>query len=373
MERKGLYISWLSVLGMFMIAGLYIVFRIFTQGQGVLFHSSNDLPWTLLIASYLFFILTSTGVTFIVALPSVFGVSKYHPIVKRAIFIALSCLVAGFISMGMELGSPLNMYNYVITPNFSSPIWWMGLFYASLLVLLGYEFYMLHFGRENKLMKYVPIAAFILEIAAISTLGAVFGLIEARPTFFGEYIQLYFLFSSLISGLAALIFFNIVYYKVQRIAVPDEMKSILSDFGKILGVLLGVLLLFTIWRSVTSLYSNRFEFNSIKFLINSRPYRIEILMGILVPLFILMRKKLATNHNILLLVSLFVLLGMGIGRMDLVMAGQLLPLISESMPDRAIMSYIPTIWEWIAGLFSFAFMLLCITLGEKYLNLENKE
>lgn len=369
MNKKKLYFVWLSFLGIFLITGLYVIFKIFTQGQGALFHTDDDLPWTLLIASYLFFILTSTGVTLVVALPSVFGVEKYKPIVKRAIYIALSCLIAGFISMGMELGSPLNMYHYLITPNFSSPIWWMGLFYALLMVLLGLEFYLLHTEKKMGISKYIPVAAFMLEIAALSTLGAVFGLIEARPTFFGEYIQLYFLFSSLVCGLAALLFFNIVYAKVTNQSLSDDMKSVFVDFGKMLGVLLGLLLIFTIWRSVSALYSNRVEFDSLKFLINSAPYRIEIFVGIMLPLFLIMQKALQRNMNILLAVSMLVFFGMGFGRMDLVMAGQMLPSMSQSMPDRTIISYFPTIWEWLAGLFSFAFMLLSITLGEKYLNL----
>ena len=175
MKEKSIFKIVLGILIVLVLVGLYITFTVFTQGQGALFHHDDNMPWTLLIASYVFFVLTSTGATLIAAMPTIFGLDKYEPIVKRAIFIALAALIAGFISMGMELGNPLNMYNYLLHPNLNSPIWWMGLFYASLLVVLVIKFYRIHTGKQAG--KKLSILAFVLEIAALSTLGSVFGLI----------------------------------------------------------------------------------------------------------------------------------------------------------------------------------------------------
>jgi molybdopterin-containing oxidoreductase family membrane subunit len=371
MKEKGFFKIILGLLITMVLVGLYITFTVFTQGQGSLFHSDDSMPWTLLIASYVFFVLTSTGATLIAAMPTIFGMEKYEPLVKRAIFIALAALIAGFISIGMEMGSPLNMYNYLLSPNFNSPIWWMGLFYSSLLVVLLLKFYRIHTGKPAG--KFLSIIAFVLEIAALSTLGSVFGLIEARPTFFGEYIQVYFLFSALLCGLAVLIFFNVLFYKINGTKMPENMLAIIQDLGKIMAVVISLALLLTIWRATTTLYSVRQTFIGVQNLIDSWPYRFEIFFGLMLPLCMLMYTKLRENRRVLFAISFMVLFGMGIGRMDLVMAGQLLSVLPKPPGEAAAMFYFPTIWEWFAGLFALSFMFLLVHFGERYIGLDEME
>ena len=82
------------------------------------FHHDDAIPWTLVIASYIFFVLTSTGATIVASLSAVFGMERFKPIEKRAIFNGIITLFAGFLSMGLELGNPINMFYFLISPNF---------------------------------------------------------------------------------------------------------------------------------------------------------------------------------------------------------------------------------------------------------------
>lgn len=372
MKRKNLYRIWLGLLGIFILMGIYTTFKLYTEGGGEIFHTNDNIPWTLLIATYIFFVLTSTGATLVASLSTVFGFKQYEPLVKRSIFIGIITLMAGFLAMGLELGNPINMIYYFITPGFTSPIWWMGVFYLGLLIVLIYKFWLLHTSRGNeKQHKVLSIFAVVLEIAALSTLGAVFGLIEARPTFFGEYIQMYFLFTAILSGISAIFFFSLITYKLNYGKIPQKFKPMYENLSRIFGVVIGVTLLLSVWHTVTGLYANRPEFDVLHFMLNSVPYRIEIFIGLMLPLAIMLIPDLRKSFYGKFTASVLVFIGLGIGRMDMVMLGQLQPIIPKlSSEGTNIVSYFPTFWEWMIAMFSFSLMLLLYTLGERYLKLE---
>lgn len=369
---KKIYVIWITLLSIVLIIGAATIIGVFVKGHGSFFHADDNVPWTLLIAAYVYFILTSTGVTFIASLPTVFGYKQYYPIAKRGLLIGIVCLFAGFISIGMELGNPFKMIYYVLSPNFSSPIWWMGFFYSLLLGVLLLKFYKIHMGDWNsKFSKVLSYTAFVVEIAAISTLGNVFGLIEARPAFFGEFIPIYFLLTALMSGLAALISMSLIYFKVTLGKIPEIQENIMNKLSKILGLIVGIALLLSIYRVVIGLYSNRPEFDVIRFLINSLPYKIEIFFGLMLPLAFLITPKIRNSFSGKLIATCLVMLGLSVGRMDLVMTGQIQPIMPKFIGIHSVIVYLPTVWEWIVGFFAMAFMLMLYTLAERKLNLDD--
>ena len=65
MKGNKLYYGWLSLLGVFIVVGLITIIQILVKGHSEFFHTSDKVPWTLLLAAYVFFVLTSTGVTFV--------------------------------------------------------------------------------------------------------------------------------------------------------------------------------------------------------------------------------------------------------------------------------------------------------------------
>lgn len=372
MNKNLLFKIWLGVLGVILAIGAYLSFRIVTGHGEEIFHADDNLPWTLLIATYIFFVLTSTGATLIAAVPTVFGVKQFEPLVKRSIFIGIITLMAGFVAMGLELGNPINMVYYFLTPNLSSPIWWMGLFYMMLLFILMYKFYRIHEGAEHgKIDKILAVLALLLEVAALSTLGSVFGLIEARPTFFGEYIQVYFFFTAIISGASAILFFSLAQYKLTNTGMPKELEPMYNWLARILGGAIGFTLILSIWRILLGLYSNRPEFAVLHHMINSIPYKIEIFVGLLLPFALMIIPSIRRTCNGKLAAAVLLFIGLGIGRMNMIMLGQLQPVIPKN-PDNAISVYFPSWGEWMIALFALAIMLFLYTIGEKYMKLETQ-
>lgn len=371
MNSKKAYFIWLGSLGLFLGLGAFAALRLYTQGSDAVFHADDVLPWTLLIASYVFFVLTSTGATIVASLSLVFGFKQFEPIVKRSIFIGLIALLAGFLSMGMELGKPLNMFYYFLSPNLKSPIWWMGTFYICLLIVLGIKFWQIHKGLgSDRSKKILSIIALLLEIAALTTLGSVFGFIEARPTYFGEFIQVYFLFSSVISGISAIFFFSLIVYRIKYGGLPKSLENVYENLSKIFGAFIGLTLLFSIWRILIGLYANRPEFDALNYIIDTWHYRIEIFVGLMIPFAIMIIPNLRRTYGGKLLAAILVFAGLGIERMNMVMLGQIRPLFPQVLESQHIVSYFPTFWEWVIAMFSLTLMLFLYTLGEKYLELD---
>ncbi len=369
MEIKKLYNAWIAALGLVLLVGFITIIMLFIKGHGELFSTIDKIPWTLLVAAYIFFILTSVGLTFITSLYTVFGYKKYQAIVKRAQFISIASLIAGLTTMILELGSPLHMFYYILTPNLSSPIFWMGIFYGLYMACLIVRFWKIHNGDwDSKLSRTAGIAAFFVAIAAESTAGSIFGLIEARPTFFGQFMPIYFLLDAFLCGIATILLISLVYHKFSKTG-NSAMHSIYKDLSKVFAFVLGITILFVIWRTISGLYANRAEFAVVTYMVNSWSFRVELFIGLLLPFALMVTPAIRSNVNAKIIASIFVWIGLGIGRMEMLMSGQMLPIMPKVSLDTEIILYNPTIWEWVIGFFSLALMLFLYTMGEKYLKL----
>ncbi len=369
MESKKLYNLWIAALGIVLLAGFITIIMLFVKGHGELFSTIDKIPWTILVAAYIFFILTSVGLTFITSLYTVFGYKKYQPIVKRAQFISIVSLITGLSIMVLELGKPLHMIYYVISPNPKSPIFWMGIFYSLYLAFLIVRFWKIHNGDwDSKLSRFAGVGAFFVAIAAESTAGSIFGLIEARPTFFGQFMPIYFLLDAFLSGIVTILFISLIYHKVTNTSTP-VLESIYDDLSKIFAFVLGVTILFVLWRTISGLYANRPEFAVVEHMIDSWSFRAELFIGLLLPFGLMVTKAIRKNMNAKLIAAIFAWIGLGIGRMEMLMSGQILPVMPKVSIQKNMILYNPTIWEWVICFFSLALLLFLYTMGEKYLKL----
>ncbi|MDP2154787.1 MAG: NrfD/PsrC family molybdoenzyme membrane anchor subunit, partial [Sulfuricella sp.] len=123
-----------------LLVGLFAAMGLLTTGHAA-FNTSSNLVWGLPVVAYVFFTLVSTGLSFIASLAMVFGMKDFYPIAKRCIWAAIITLIVGFISLGLEMGNPLRMlWTIPFNMAVSSPMWWMGLFYTTCLVLLILKF-----------------------------------------------------------------------------------------------------------------------------------------------------------------------------------------------------------------------------------------
>ena len=161
---------------------------------------TKEHPWGLLIAMYIFFVVSSTGLCIISSLGHVFHIKSFEFIGKRAIFGAIITILSGFAIIGLEIGHPVRMAIYnTISPGFTSAIWGMGALYSIYLALIVIEFIFLS-RDEHKWSKFFGLGGLIIGIAAHSNLGAVFGFLVGRPMANGVFYPVYFILSAMITG-----------------------------------------------------------------------------------------------------------------------------------------------------------------------------
>jgi len=367
--------KWFLLLGGGMLIGLAAVIAVFTLGHSHVYNTSREVPWGILISSYVFFAVSCSGLCLISSLGHVFGIEQFHASARRAIILAIIMLVCGFGVIAMELEKPLALVIYaVLSPNLESPIWWMGALYGIYLAVLIVEFY--YCMKANRVGAfYTGLVGFILAIAAPSNLGGVFGLLSARPFWSGVFSPVYLVVTALTSGTALM---GLVHYLKVRCRDLDFCRhdhNYLFLLGRILALLLGILMFLTIWRFISGLYQQQEGMHDALLVLLKGPlafnfWVFEVLLGMLIPFAMILTPSFR-NPLGLTVASVLSLIGMFFMRYDFVVAGQLVPVRAGTTETLdGLLRYTPSLAELGIVVGGFALCLFLYTLAEKVFDLE---
>lgn len=374
MKSDGKSIIWLSLLGAAILAGLVAAVQLFTKGH-YLFNTNDVIIWSLPLGVYIFLALTSSGLTILASLPLVFEIKKYEPVAKRLVFLAIATLLGAFVSIGLELGNVFHMFYIMLSPNLSSPIWWMGAIYSIELVILIGKLWRLHVGDwHSGFSKALGTISFLAAIVAPLMIGSVFGLTESRVTYFGPVMSIYCLLMSVLSGTALYLFYNLVHLAINGNRMSEAKKAICDDFTRMFSFSLGTVIIFNLVKIAIEANTVIPDF------LNYRKYaqafggigkmNTEVLLGLFLP-FILMAIPTVRSVNASRIVaSGLTLLGTLAMHMEILLAGQSRPVGPKAEQYPAYISYFPSGYEWLVFLLAVAVTLLLYTLGEWYLKLE---
>jgi len=360
--------NWLLISLVLIGIGAAGALNILINGEEVM-GINNDVPWGILIAGYVFFAVSSTGVGLISSLGHVFGMQRFEAISKRALLASLILLLCAFGVLLFDLGNPFRMVNFLLSPNLSAPIWWMGALYGVYLILLLFE---LNYSLKNEYHKVKPIAkvAFFVKLAAVSNLGAVFAMLYARPYWAGAFYPIYMVITAILSGASVL---SIIYYFVD-IKRSEGTKSLLKALGKILTAFLAVTLLMELWQLLIAFNgSTPGKYSALMALINGplsiRFWLMQIIIGLAIPLILL----LGNNYNSkkIFYAAILTMVGILSMRLNFVAVGQIAPL----WPGEFLMynAYIPTWSEWTVIIGSIGVSIFLYLIGEQKLDLTVSE
>jgi len=349
-------------------AGIYSLYA----GHEHTFGTGREVPWGILISSYVFFVVTSTGLCIISSIGHVFGFEKFAPIAKRAVFLSIGTIMSGFLVIAFEIENTWRMPIGVITGfNLTSNIWWMGVLYGAYLLFMILEFIMLQLERHNLAMG-CGLLGLLVGIAAHSNLGAVFGLLNGREFWHGPFMPVYFIFSAAMSGCMAILFFTYLAYRFNGWTISEQMKLSLRSAGKLAAFLIFVVLFFTIWKMIAGVTGDApGKYEASMYLLEG-PYTVnfwigEIALGLVVP-FLLILSVRAESLRVIFIASIAGMIGIFFMRYDLVIVGQLVPHFAEmDLADYPkLFSYTPSCIEILITMGGFAFCGLFFLLGEKY-------
>ena len=314
------------------------------------YNTTRQHPWGLLIATYVFFVVSSTGLCIISSLGHVFKIKEFEIIGKRAILGAIITILSGFAVIAFEIGHPVTMLVYnVLTPNFTSAIWGMGTLYGAYLVFIMFEFLFL-IRHDHKMALIFGLGGLIIGIAAHSNLGAVFGFLIARPMSNGIFYPIYFILSAMITG-SYLVFLIYTYkFKGYKEKFPKRVVAMFEKLEKILALLLFILLFFEVWRMLTAIYGNMpGKADTAWYVLKSKAFLIgEIFLGIVLPLIVILVNKGRAVKS-LVFASMTGIVGIFFMRYDLVHDVQVYPMqllkTSEYQLVPTFIEYSPSFTE----------------------------
>ena len=365
------YSAAVYLCGLLTIAGVAFGVHSIAVGHEHTFGVSRAVPWGILIAAYVFFVVTSTGLCMVSSIGHVFGFKNFNPIAKRAVFLSIATIVAGFLVIAFEIENSWRMpVGNVIGANPTSNIWWMGTLYGAYLFFMMIEFVMLQ-KDLHKTATMFGLAGLLTGVVAHSNLGAVFGLLNAREFWHGPYMPIYFITSAAMSGCVAIIFFTYLAYRANGWEMSADMKKSLGSVAKMGALMMAIILFFTSWKMIAGVTGNPpGKYEAMQALL-SGPYAInfwvgEVALGMIIP-FVLILAVRGNNMRVLFIASVAGMIGIFFMRYDLVIVGQLVPhyhgLGLVDYPH--LFTYSPTLHEWLITLGGFAFCGFLFLAGER--------
>lgn len=348
--------------------GLHGTFTGYRHVYGV----TRQIPWGILISGYIFCVVTSTGLCLVSSIGHVFGYEPYMPIAKRAVFMSIVFMLAGFSIIFFDIENPFRMAIYnVISPNFTSNMWWMGTLYGLYLFALGVEYFFL-LDQNHAMSRLSGLFGVIFGVAAHSNLGAVFGMLHGREFWYGPYMPIYFIVSAMMSGGAAIIFFTCMAWMINRGILSRRMERAIKAVCQLTTMLIAIIMFFTMWKIISGVVSPE-KYVAIKAFIFG-PYALnfwgaELMLGMVLPFIILIRSR-GINFVLMFVASGMMMIGIFFMRYDLVLAGQIVPVFHALNVEEysSLLSYVPSFHEISVVVGGLAFAALAFITGEKILN-----
>ena len=252
--------------------GLIGLYQRLTLGHAAANYGSY-VPWGLWVAAYIYFIGLSAGAFLLSALVYVFQIKLLEPIGKLALFTALVTLVAAMFSIWLDLGHPDRAWRLMFRTNFGSMMGWMAWLYSAYFLLLLVELWFamradlaacateagfkgqlcnfLTFGqkdtaeaaisRDMKILRVLGSIGVPLAIAFHGGVGALFGVVGARPYWNSAITPIAFIVGALASGGALITFVSALWGPDRG---SESHRKLVVFLGQIvLGLLLFDLLL----------------------------------------------------------------------------------------------------------------------------------
>lgn len=336
---------------------LFVFYMLATEGHAA-FNTSSDMAWGAPIAFYLFFLLTSSGLSIVASLDTVFGLKVFYPVAKRAVFLSLICLIAGFSILALEIGRPFRMlWALPFGLQIRSPMWWMGVLYSLDFVLLIVKFWLLHKNDwHSRLSHAVATVSFVVCILAPGTLGLVFGMMAMRPAWFSNIMPMYFMLTGFTTAISFLLFFTSLLPRDEK-AAPNVHELYDEILPRLFLVTLLAVIGMRFGQVVTGLWSNFDGMDAHWLQLQSPLFWIEIVAGLALPTLMMASDGLRRRPLVQFATASLFNIGIFFARLEFLIMGQKVPLFKGYW--AGYVDYWPSATEWMlipAGCGVFLFL-----------------
>ncbi|HWP62059.1 MAG TPA: NrfD/PsrC family molybdoenzyme membrane anchor subunit [Candidatus Binatia bacterium] len=395
---------WLAgILGLVPL-GLGLYLRLTTGHE--LANYGSLVPWGLWVAQYIYFIGLSAGAFLLSSLVYVFGVHRFEPIGRLAVFTAIVSLVLALFTIWMDIGHLERFWHVFVYPNFGSPMAWMIWLYTTYFTLLIIEFWLLMrrdlvvarslpgwrgrlagllalrsrdtsdegLARDMRIVKVLAALGVPLAIMFHGGVGALFGVLASRPYWHSGLYPVIFLVSALASGGALLTLASAIFQEGWR-----AHRQMIIDLGRVvLGLLvLDGLLQFS--ELLVGLYGRERGFMASLELALFGPYWwvfwvIQVGVGFVLPV-LLLASPLRRDPRWVTAAAAAVVLGFVGVRLNIVIPGlsaEEIAGLARAVDDpRLDPNYFPSAFEWLISAGVGGLGLILFGLGEVFLPLSH--
>jgi Ni/Fe-hydrogenase subunit HybB-like protein len=349
---------------------------------------SDLVPWGLWITIDLSSIAVSAGAFSLCAAVYLMGLKRYQPVARTATFIGLIGYSMALLTLLMDIGRPDRFWHAIVYWNKHSLLWEVTMcvtLYLTVLLLEALPIFAQFEWLRKRLPKlaarmervhhyapYLAIAGLGLSMLHQSSLGALYGVLKARPLWYRPDVSVLFIFSAVAAGMALTVFASMLANRISKRANVDD--SLLERVSFFIGWALVGLLYFRFWDALAMTYTYEPGRTEGLALLTGGPFAFnfwvgEILLGLVVPMILLLRRQTRLNPFWRMLAVLLVVGGVVAYRWDTNLSGQLIVLsYLPGEPAVAYASYFPSLIEFVSGAGVVAFGLLAFSLGVRYLH-----
>lgn len=212
MDRKTQNILKVTWAILFLIGSIALITK-FATGERLVGYGSY-VPWGLWVALYFHFVGIAGGVFVVGAGGYIMNLPGFRENIRSIMIIAASSVVAGLLSIWLDLGQPFRFQNVFLTPNFGSMMTFNAWSYTAFLIMMVAIFY-LSFKKKNVSdlndskgwLLPIMILGMFISLAFPSQSGSFFGVVDAKPFWNSGLLPVMFLTSAITSGVAILMFY----------------------------------------------------------------------------------------------------------------------------------------------------------------------
>jgi Ni/Fe-hydrogenase subunit HybB-like protein len=379
------WLIWLGVMGIILLAGAVAGILVFWKGL-VITNLTDLVPWGLWITIDLSSIALGAGAFSLCAGVYLFGLKRYQPIARTATFVGLIGYTMATLALILDIGKPERFWHSMIYWNMHSLLWEVTMcviLYLTVLMLeampiiANLEWLRKRFPKVAHLMSgvhhYAPILAIVgLGLSSLhqSSLGAVYGVIKARPFWFKPEMSVLFMFSAIVGGISITLFASMLSARLTNKAKVND--ALIERVAHFVGYLLIGYFYFRAWDALATTYTYDPGRSEGLHVMTKGPLAFnfwigEMLLGMIIPMILLLYKETRVNPFWRMLALFLVAAGVVAFRWDTNIAG--LMVVMPFVPGQAITytNYIPSLIEILAGAAIIAYGLTAFSLGVKYL------
>ncbi|MCW8943941.1 MAG: polysulfide reductase NrfD [Sedimenticola sp.] len=370
------YWGGLASLAFIILVGLGAAFHMEHNGHFVT-GMSNQIVWGLPHVFAIFLIVAASGALNVASIGSVFGGPMYKPLGRFSGLLAIGLLAGGLVVLLLDLGRPDRLIVAMTTYNFKSIFAWNIILYTGFFTIVGLYLWTMMDRKFEQYKRPVGFAAFFWRIALTTGTGSIFGFLVAREAYDAAIMAPMFIIMSFSYGLAFFIITLISAYWWAGRTIGDLR---LAKLKNLLGVFVGAVLYFALVYHLTNLYVTQHHGVERFILLDGGIYTNmfwigQVLIGGVIPLFLLYSPAFTTSRFALSIASLLVLIGGFFQVYVIVIGGQAYPMnlfpgkevLESSFYDGVVASYTPTTAEALLGIAGIAIAMTLVAVGSRML------